>query len=313
MRRTGSGSAAPYLRIVREIERRIDTGALRPGDRVPSIRQAAAQWGVATATAAKALDTLRRQGRVVAIPRVGTMVAEPGPPRSGTGRARRKRHPVTPGPNDERARVVHAAIALADAQGFEAVSMRAIAATLGMPTMSLYGLLRGKEEMATLMADTVFGELELPPEPPPGWRAHLELAARLQWSLYLRHPWLPRLMSLTHPQPLPNLLKFGNWGMSAILGLGLDPETARTVWWAVANHVRGTATNLEAQHDAELHTGLTPDQWYTAHLPSLHAALSTRTAPLDDRLEFDLTAFFEAGLRLLLDGAAVQIGRQHRP
>lgn len=215
------------------------------------------------------------------------------------------------GPNAERERVVRAAITIADAQGFEAVSMRAVATTLGIPTMSLYGLVRGKEELATLMADTVFGELELPREPPAGWRAHLELAARLQWRLYLRHPWLSRIMSLTHPQPLPHMLRFGNWGMSAVLGL--DPEAARVVWWAVANHVRGTATNLEAQHDAERHTGLSPDQWHTAHLPSFHAGLSTHPTPLDDRLEFDLTAFFEAGLRLLLDGVAVQIGRRNRP
>ncbi|MFC7588007.1 GntR family transcriptional regulator [Nonomuraea antimicrobica] len=45
MQRAGSGSEPPYLRIVREIERRIHRGELRPGDRVPSIRQAAAQWG----------------------------------------------------------------------------------------------------------------------------------------------------------------------------------------------------------------------------------------------------------------------------
>lgn len=303
-------SLPPYQRIVREIERRIDTGALRPGDRVPSIRQAAAQWGVATATAAKALDTLRRRGRVVAVPRVGTVVAEPAS--APKPRPRRERRPVASGPDDERRRVVRAAIALADEQGFEAVSMRGVAARLGMPTMSLYGLVDGKEELAALMADTAFGELDLPQEPPPSWRAHLELAARLQWGLYLRHPWLPRVMSLTHPQPLPNMLRFGTWGMNAILGLGLDPETARIVWWAVANHARGTATNLEAQRDAEQHTGLSPDQWYTAHLPSLHAALSTPAAPIDDTLGFDLTVFFEAGLRLLLDGAAVLIGRRHR-
>ncbi|MFG1694403.1 GntR family transcriptional regulator [Nonomuraea sp. NPDC049309] len=299
-------SVPPYLRIVREIERRIDSGALRPGDRVPSIRQAAAQWGVATATAAKALDTLRRRGRVVAVPRVGTVVAEPAP------KPRARRRAVASGSDDERLRAVRAAIALADEQGFDAVSMRGVAARLGMPTMSLYGLVDGKEELAALMADAAFGELELPQEPPPGWRAHLELAARLQWDLYLRHPWLPRVMSLTHPQPLPNMLRFGTWGMNAMVGLGLDPETARIVWWAVANHVRGTATNLEAQRDAEQHTGLSPDQWYTAHLPSLHAALSTPAAPIDDTLGFDLTVFFDAGLQLLLDGAAVLIGRRHR-
>ncbi|WP_329093603.1 MULTISPECIES: GntR family transcriptional regulator [unclassified Streptosporangium] len=320
MQRAGSGSAPPYLRIVREIERRIDTGTLRPGDRVPSIRQAAAQWGVAIATATKALDTLRRRGRVVAVPRVGTVVAEPVPvstpapaPRRGAGHASRERRPMVADQNVERERVVRAAIAIADAQGFEAVSMRGVTTMLGMPTMSLYGLVRDKEELATLMADAVFGELELPQEPPAGWRAHLELAARLQWRLYLRHPWLSRLMSLTHPQPLSNMLRFGTWSMNAVLGLGLDPEAARVVWWAVANHVRGTATNLEAQHDAERHTGLSPDQWYTAHLLTFHARLSTPTAPLDDHLEFELTAFFEAGLRLLLDGVAVQIGRQHRP
>lgn len=319
MRRAGSGSAPPYLRIAREIERRIDTGTLRPGDRVPSIRQAAAQWGVATATAAKALDTLRRRGRVVSVPRAGTVVAEPVPapaprPRADrTDRASRERRPAVAGRDAERERVVRAAIAIADAQGFEAVSMRGVATTLGLPTMSLYGLVRGKEELAALMADTVFGELELPERPPAGWRAHLELAARLQWHLYLRHPWLSRLMSLTHPQPLPHMLRFGDWGMNAVLGVGLDPEAARVVWWAVANHVRGTATNLEAQHDAERHTGLSPGQWYTDHLPAFRAGLSTQTAPLGDRLEFDLTAFFEAGLRLLLDGVAVQIGRRHRP
>ncbi|NKY33703.1 GntR family transcriptional regulator [Nocardia speluncae] len=313
-----SGNKPPYLRIAREIEHRIDTGAFRQGDRVPSIRQVAAQWGVATATATKALDTLRRRGRVVAVPRIGFVVAGPPAlprpePRAGHA-GRTVRAPSTAAVKDrnsERERIVRAAITLADAHGFEAVSMRGIAASLGIPTMSLYGLIRGKQELAALMADTVFGELELPQEPPASWRARLELAARLLWRLYVNHPWLTRITSLTHPEPSPNMLEFGSWGMSVVHVCGLDPAAARTVWWAVVNHVQGTATNLETQHAMEQHTGLTPDQWYDLHLPAFRAELSG--APqLDDRLEFDLTAFFEAGLRLLLDGVSVQIGRQHR-
>ncbi|WP_280260950.1 GntR family transcriptional regulator, partial [Nocardia abscessus] len=42
----------PYRTIVAEIRARIETGDLRPGDRVPSIRQIAQRWGVAGGGAA---------------------------------------------------------------------------------------------------------------------------------------------------------------------------------------------------------------------------------------------------------------------
>ncbi|WP_143737206.1 GntR family transcriptional regulator, partial [Microbispora sp. GKU 823] len=65
----------PYARIAAELRRRIIEGELAPGDRVPSTRQVAAQWGVALATATRALAELRREGLVRAEPRVGTVVA----------------------------------------------------------------------------------------------------------------------------------------------------------------------------------------------------------------------------------------------
>ncbi|MEV6153557.1 GntR family transcriptional regulator [Nonomuraea sp. NPDC052129] len=316
-----SGTAPPYLRIVSEIKRRVEAGELRAGDRVPSTRQVAEQWGVAPATAAKALNTLRQEGVVVAISRVGTVVAEPAPgsfpPLRVPSAPKRKERPQS-AHDGKRERMVRTAIAIADAQGFDAVSIRGVATALGIPTMSLYGLVRGKEELAALMADTAFGELELPAMPPASWRTRLELAARLQWRLYLRHPWLPRLVSLTHPQPTPNMLRYGDWGMGVVRELGIDPDTGRFVWWAVTNYVRGTATNLEPQAESERHTGLSAGEWYSAHMPRFRAALPSsglpaRVAPAGDQSAFDLAAFFENGLQLLLDGVAVLIGRQRLP
>ncbi|MEV0346158.1 GntR family transcriptional regulator [Nonomuraea sp. NPDC050680] len=320
-----SGTAPPYLRIVSEIKRRVEAGELRAGDRVPSTRQVAEQWGVARATAAKALNTLRQEGVVVAVSRVGTVVAEPVPrsfPPAGAPSApprKERRQPAPSAAHDgKRERMVRTAIAIADAQGFDAVSIRSVATALGIPTMSLYGHVRGKEELAALMADTAFGELELPATPPAGWRTRLELAARLQWRLYLRHPWLPRLVSLTHPQPTPNMLRYGDWGMGVVRELGLDPDTGRFVWWAVTNYVRGTATNLEPQTESERHTGLSTGEWYSAHMPRFRAglpssALPAHVAPAGDQSAFDLGGFFESGLQLLLDGVAVLIGRQRLP
>ncbi|RBQ18778.1 GntR family transcriptional regulator [Spongiactinospora rosea] len=305
----------PYLRIVAEIKRQVQDGELRAGDRVPSTRQAAARWGVAAATAAKALESLRREGVVVAIPRVGTVVADTAPraPRSAPPA------PATAG-GKERERVVRAAIAIADAGGMEAVSMRGVATALDIPTMSLYRHVRGKEELAVLMADTAFGELRLPAVLPPGWRARLELLARLQWRMYGRHPWLPRLVSLTHPQPLPNLVGLGERALGVLADLGLEPRQAMLVWWTVANYVRGTAFNLEQQAESEQHTGLSADEWHLAHLPVFRAGLPSGRLPAPPPhggpgpggTAFDLTEFFEFGLRLTLDGIAVLVGRSRR-
>jgi DNA-binding GntR family transcriptional regulator len=54
----------PYLQIVEHFRDQIHSGALRDGDRLPSARQLVEQWGVAHATAAKVLATLRAEGLV---------------------------------------------------------------------------------------------------------------------------------------------------------------------------------------------------------------------------------------------------------
>lgn len=65
----------PYLQVVRHIRDQIVSGRLADGDTVPSARQLAADWGVALATATKALSTLRAEGLVRGVPGVGTLVA----------------------------------------------------------------------------------------------------------------------------------------------------------------------------------------------------------------------------------------------
>ena len=114
----------PYLRIAAEIRQRIARGVLHVGDRVPTTREIARSHRVAMATAAHALRALADEGLVRAVPRVGTIVASSRP------------KPRVPG--DVRARIVQAAIDLADREGLGALSLRAVAAKVDMPVMSLY-------------------------------------------------------------------------------------------------------------------------------------------------------------------------------
>ena len=60
-----AGSTEPtYVRIAAELTRRIDAAEIAPGGKVPSTRQVAQEFGVALATATKALDVLRAEGLV---------------------------------------------------------------------------------------------------------------------------------------------------------------------------------------------------------------------------------------------------------
>src|SRR5580698_9670094 len=69
----------PYAQIAAELRDQIETGALAPGDRVPSTRAITQRWGVAMATATKALAALRQEGLVRPVPGVGTVVADRPP------------------------------------------------------------------------------------------------------------------------------------------------------------------------------------------------------------------------------------------
>jgi DNA-binding transcriptional MocR family regulator len=69
-------SASSAAELVRSVESAVSTGALAAGQRLPSVRQLAAQVGLSPATVASGLAELRRRGVVVSEPRRGTRVAQ---------------------------------------------------------------------------------------------------------------------------------------------------------------------------------------------------------------------------------------------
>ncbi|MEE6263304.1 GntR family transcriptional regulator [Plantactinospora sonchi] len=350
----------PYRRIVADLRRRIATGELAPGDRVPSTRQIATEWGVALATATRALSTLREQGVVRARPRVGTVVAEapaaPTPPRSArqptrhttrqptrqpterpgadrsdaaqpgrepelgpSGRRPAARVSARPEADVNRDRIVRAAIEIADAEGLDALSMRAVASRLGVSTMSPYRYVGSKDDLVRLMADTAYGEQYPPESTPAGWRSQLELGARVLWELHRRHPWLAHTGPLSRPLPLPNLLVHSERMLSALDALGLDPTTMLDVTVLIYNHVQGLAVHLEREAQARAATGLSDEQWIDTQAPAMDALATAGPYPTYARIlgsfrrtgyDLDLTRLFELGLHALLDGLAVRLGQR---
>ncbi|MFB6805307.1 TetR/AcrR family transcriptional regulator C-terminal domain-containing protein [Streptomyces sp. NPDC056387] len=310
----GRQAVPRYSQIAGELRRWIETGELAPGDRVLSTREITKRWGVAMATATKVLTELRREGLVRAVPGVGTVVEAPSRP-VRTARPAAGARPGSPSnsPSGQQAltlgRIVGAAVRIADTEGPAALSMRRVAAELGVATMSLYRHVADKDDLLVRMMDTVIAEHPLPADPPADWREAIELVARQLWDLFRRHPWLAPALSVTRPQMITSALPYNEWMLATLDAHGLDLQSAFTAHLMLLNYARGIAINLEWEREAEAHSGLDNKEWMDTQEPALLAVLATGRFPAFSRLttagyELDLDALFEFGLQRLLDGLA---------
>ncbi len=86
--------------------------------------------------------------------------------------------------------VVMRAIALADEGGLAAVTVRALAQSLGMTTMSVYTHVNSRDDLLVLMADHAHAVMPREPFGRAGWRTRLRRVADDNLALLRAHPWL---------------------------------------------------------------------------------------------------------------------------
>ena len=89
--------------------------------------------------------------------------------------------------------VLRAAVLLADAQGLDALTMRALGSALGVKAMSLYNHVADKDAILDGIVDLVVGEIEVP-SPLDPWRLAMRKRALSAHAALLRHPWACALM-----------------------------------------------------------------------------------------------------------------------
>lgn len=308
----------PYRRIVAEFRARILTGDLRPGDRMPSIRQIAQRRGVAVATATRVMAALRDEGLVEAKVGSGTVVSARAGQQQPVSLTASPRPSSAGAPRQvlNRGHVLSTAIAIADTEGLAAVSMRRLAAELGVGPMSLYRHVANKDELVTQMVDEVFGEPELPVRGPEGWRAKLELISRRQWELVRRHLWLPRAVSFTRPLLVPNMMAHTEWTLRALDGLGLPMSTRIREALTLHALVVTAALSMADEVEAEQETGVTLTRWWLAQRKRADELLGSGQFPLlaavSEQTVSDLDGLFEYSLARHLDGFAALVEVQSR-
>jgi len=193
-----------------------------------------------------------------------------------------------PRPKHSRAAIAAAAVSVADAEGIDAVTMRRIAADLGMGTMSLYNYVPSKEHLVQLMIDHVSDEYRYPgppatggtpPEPRPAdHRAGILDLARQGRDITRRHPWLPRVMQRP-PVIGPSALRYVENFLALLSGSGLDTGAKMEILGMVNGFAISYGGVQAAQAEERARTGVTEREQADAQVAGLVSAAASGRYP----------------------------------
>lgn len=207
-----------------------------------------------------------------------------------------------------RATVLRAAIALADAEGVSAVSMRRLAQTLGVVPMALYKHVADKEDLLDGMVDMLIDEMPVPDRDASGhWRAAVREALLAARAVVTGHPWARRTIE-TRTVRTPAVLAHMERVTQIFLRAGFSPDLTHHVMHLLGNRIWGFSPELfndagNAPTTQRSRTSGTPDpQDYPGIMSIATDARERRPGATgcDEDFEFDfaLDAILDAVARL---------------
>jgi AcrR family transcriptional regulator len=199
-----------------------------------------------------------------------------------------------------RDRVLQAALAVADAGGLEALTIRSLADELGAKPMSVYYHVANKGEIIDGIVDLVFSEIELP-APDGDWRTGMRRRAVSARGVLRRHPWaIPLLQSRTKPGPAT--LRHHDAVIGSLRSAGFSVALTAHAFALIDSYVFGFALAEAAlpingpETVAEVATSMIPSD-----TPDLYPHLIEFTTEHILQPGYDFGAEFDFGLTTILD------------
>ena len=212
--------------------------------------------------------------------------------------------------------VVERAVALADEHGLERLTMRAVAAALGVSVMALYTYVPGKPELLDCMLDDVYRRMRRPPWKPAPWRSRVRAVADANLALCRSHPWLASV-GTSRPPLGPGLMAKYEHELRAFDGLGLDDVTVDDCLTLVLTFVHAAARAEVAARRSALDSAMSDQQWWAANAPLLSRVFDETAYPTAARVgtaagaahgsAYDPDHGYAFGLDRVLDGIAVLV------
>jgi AcrR family transcriptional regulator len=193
-------------------------------------------------------------------------------------------------------RVLRTALELADREGIEVLSMRRLAAELGVEAMSLYHYVKSKDDILDGIVDLALQEVE----PPRGgdWKAAVRRSAISYHDTLRRHRWVTSVP--TSGEASVAQLRYMDALLKRLREGGLPPELTHHAYHALDSHIVGSALWLAR---------IPPKKELDVLANEVLSRLSAETYPdlvlhIQQHLSGEARGmqFFEFGLDLILDG-----------
>jgi TetR/AcrR family transcriptional regulator, tetracycline repressor protein len=124
--------------------------------------------------------------------------------------------------------VVDRALQLADSSGLEALTIRKLAADLGVTPMALYWHFRSKEELLDGLAERLWSEIDVTLDPAASWPAQLRGLLESLVAVLRAHPAAPLVLQQHKPQSGP-VLRVTETALEVLRGAGFDPKHATAI------------------------------------------------------------------------------------
>ncbi|GAA1650994.1 TetR/AcrR family transcriptional regulator C-terminal domain-containing protein [Georgenia ruanii] len=204
-----------------------------------------------------------------------------------------------------RERVLGCAVALADAKGLGALTMRSLAQELGVKPMSLYHHVANKDAILDGIVDMVFAEMELP-SPGGDWRAELARRATSARGVLRRHPWAIALME-SRAVPGPANLRHHDAVLGTLRKAGFSVPMTAHAYALLDAYVYGFAVQEAAlpfgpdsppDVTASIAAQISPDDYpHLVELATTHAM----------QPGYDFGDEFKFGLGVILDALAAAL------
>jgi AcrR family transcriptional regulator len=204
--------------------------------------------------------------------------------------------------------ITAAAVAIADSEGLDAVTMRAVAAKVGHSPMALYRHVGNRDDLEELMYDAVLGELDLATAPSGDWRGDLVRLATATRQMHHRHPWAIRLGM--RPTLGPHFIRLIEFALACVDRPGLTIDEMVDIAGTVLQFTKGFVQEELAAAAAYRRTGLDRAQWHQHMTPFVTQLIGTGEHPYLARMILDAEDFpdpdavFGRRLAMVLDGIA---------
>jgi TetR/AcrR family transcriptional regulator, tetracycline repressor protein len=132
-------------------------------------------------------------------------------------------------PRLSKAAVVERGLALGDAEGLEAVTIRRLAADLGVTPMALYWHFRSKDDLLVGLADSVWSEIDVDVDPDADWPVQLRGLLESLVRVLRTHPCASQLLISGEKRNSEAATKATEVTLEVLHRAGFDTERAAAI------------------------------------------------------------------------------------